>query len=264
MADINRYCEWSLKFGSTESPFEPGSLSAGNDARTEELQSGRKLRSELIQVIGKKPFIRASLTDPSLLTTWTAITSGGSIASVSGIWRAYESNGGLGAGYKSLVINQGIAIPVRLQAAANRHATLDALFIAAFSAGTGITFGTTTSAGATMAKAFYPTSVTVGGTALNNVMSIEHNWAYQAQDDEQLEPAYYFYDKAAESGQATVKDLAGVTSARLEDRSTESVVLVFTNANSTSETVTVTLGNCKINAEINSDAATISWNRLNA
>jgi hypothetical protein len=261
MAETTKYLDWSFLHASTEVPFVPGTLAAGNDKRVEELMSGRKLAPDLMQVTGKKPFIKATLLDPSICAAWTAI--GSSPATITATWRTYLQDGGLGASYKSLVISKGILIPLQLSAGATKAATLDVMALAAFSTGTGITFGTSSATGGAVAKAYYPTTITVG-SAVGNIVSVQNSWNYAVQDDDQLEPSYYYYDKYAMTGNAVVKDLAQITSARLEDGSTESVTLLFTDANNGANTVTVTLGNCKIHAEINGDTGTISWSELAA
>ena len=260
MPDVTRYLDWSLKLGETEVPFVAGSLAAGNDKRTEELQSGRKLAPDLIQVTGKKPFIKATILDPSVLTTWTAI--GSEPAAVTATWRTYLQDGGLGASYKSILMAKGVIMPVQLSGSPTKAATLDILALAAFTTGSALTFGTTSATGGAVTKAFYPTTITVG-SAVGKIVSVQNSWNYQVQDDDQLEPAYYYYDKYAMSGQAVVKDLAQVTAARLEDGSAEAVTLLFTDANGAT-TVTVSLGNCKIHAEISGGDGTLSWSQLSA
>lgn len=261
MADITKYLDWSWKHGTTEIALVPGTLAAGNDKRTEELVSGKKLAPDLIQVTGKKPFLKATVLDPSVITAWTALGTS-TVSTVTATWRSYESNGGLGATYKSCSVAQGVLVPLQLSASATKAATLDLVCYAAFNAGTGITFGTTSTAGGAVTAAYYPTSVTVGGTAVGNVVSVQHSWNYTVQDDDQLEPTYYYHDRYAHSGNAVVKDLSKVTSARLEDGSSETVVLLFTDANNTSATLSVNLGTCKVHAEISGDTGTISWSDL--
>lgn len=261
MAETTRYLDWSFKHGSTEVPFVPGSLAAGNDKRIEELMSGRKLAPDLYQVTGKKPFIKATLLDPSICTAWTII--GSSPATVTATFRNYLQNGGLGGVYKSLVISKGILVPLQLSAGVNKAATLDVMALAGFTTGTGITFGTSSATGGAVSKAYYPTTVTVG-SAVGNIVSVQNSWNYSIQDDEQLEPDYYYYDKYAMTGNAVVKDLAQITSARLEDGSTEAVTLLFTDANNGANTITVSLSNCKIHAEVSGGEGTLSWSQIAA
>lgn len=261
MAETTRYLDWSFLYGATEVPFVPGTLAAGNDKRVEELQSGAKLAPDLAQVIGKKPWIKATLLDPSVISAWTII--GSTPASITGTWRTYLQNGGLGATYKSLSIASGVILPVQLSGGPNKAATLDVLAVACFVTGTGIAFGTSSATGGAVTKAYYPTTITVG-SAVGNIVSVQNSWNYQVQDDDQLEPAYYYHNKYAMTGNVVVKDLAQITSARLEDGSTEAVTLLFTDANNAANTVTVSLGNCKIHAEISGGDGTISWSQLAA
>ena len=223
--------------------------------------SGRKLAPDLYQITGKKPFIKATLLDPSILTAWTAI--GTNPASITATWRNYLQNGGLGGVYKSVAISKGIFIPLQLSAGATKAATLDVLAIAAFTAGTGITFGTASATGGAVVKAYYPTTITVGSD-VGKIVSVQNSWNYATQDDDQLEPGYYYYDKYAMTGNCVLKDLAQITSARLEDGSTEAVTLLFTDANNGANTITVSLGDCKIHAEMSGGEGTLSWSQIAA
>jgi hypothetical protein len=262
MAETTRYLDWSFMLGTSEAPFVPGSLAAGNDKRTEELMSGRKLTPELAQITGKRPWLKVSLLDPSLVTTWTVI--GTTPASVTSTWRTYLQNGGLGTTYKSFSMAAGVLVPLQLSAGATKAATLDIMALSTFAGGTGMAAGTSSAAGVAVAKAYYPTSVSVGtaGTYIGNLISVQHSWNYAIQDDDQVEPSYYYYDSAPQSGSAVCKDLSKVTLGRLEDGSTEALAIVFTDANNTSNTVTVSVDHCKIHAEISGGEGTISWSQL--
>jgi fumarate hydratase class II len=66
---------------------------------------------------------------------------------------------------------------MQLSAGATKAATLDVMAVSAFTAGTGITFGTSSSAGATASAAFYPTSVSVGGTAVGTGLNAPKGFA---------------------------------------------------------------------------------------
>lgn len=260
MADIKRFTDWALLLGATSTPFQAGSLRAGNDMRLDDLQSGGDLNIHLRQVIGKRPFLRALLMDPSAVTAWTKI--GTSPASVTGIWRAYEQDGGLGAGYKSVAMSKGIILPVRLSGSVDRHATMEVLAIAGFAVGTGVTVGSTSGSVATVSKAFYPTNIVVGGTTFAEVRSIDVEYQYAVQDDDQLEPGYYYYDRYALAGNAVVKDLAAVTAARLEDGASEAVTVLFTDANNGANTVSVSLGTCHVRASIDGPMATLAVQKI--
>jgi hypothetical protein len=256
MADTSKYMDYALSIEGTAAPFEPGSLSIGNDAVLDRIKSGLQLTDDLIQVIRKQPMIRATLLDPSLVTAWTELSTG-----VVATFRAYEQNGGLGSTYKKFTAANGVIMPVSLQAAVDRKAMLEVLCMAAFSAGTAIAIAATSGSPATVTKAYYPTSLTIT-SAITQLRNINVNWQYAVQNDDQLEPAYWYYDRYTMTGDAMVKDLDEVTAARLEDGSEESVTALLTDANNGSNTVSVPLGTCKVFATVQGDMARLSFEKL--
>jgi hypothetical protein len=263
MADITRYSEFALLFGSTSIPIEPRSLEAGNDPRLDDLMSAGSLNVQLRQVVGKRTFLKATLLDPSLVTAWAKVGSGNTITGVKGIWRAYEQDGGFGAGYKSAAIAKGVIIPLNLQASVDKKATLDVVCFAIFAAGTGLTIGTDSGTLASVAKAYYLTSVTFGsGTAITALKSANVNWQYQVQDDEQTEPAYFYYDKYTMRGSVALKDIAAATAARIEDGATETVSLLLTDAVTPANTITVSLGSCHLFANAKGDECSIEFEKV--
>lgn len=260
MADITRYGEYALLFGASSVAFEPKSLEAGNDARLDDIMSASSLNVQLRQVIGKRPFLKATLLDPSLITAWTKVPGG--VASVKGIWRAYEQDGGFGAGYKSVAIAKGVIVPTNLQASVDKKATLDIICHALFTTGSAIVVGTDSGALATVTKAYYLTSVTIGSDTITAVKSVSANWQYGIQDDEQTEPGYLYYDKYTMKGSAVVKDIAKATAARIEDGSSETVSLLLTDAITPANTVTVSLETCRVFADMKGDEATINFEKI--
>lgn len=244
MADVTRYVDWGLVLGSTSVPFEAGSLEVGNNLKTEDIKSGGALNFDLRQVVGKVPFIKASLLDPSLVTAIMKIGAGETYTQASAHFRAYEQNGGLGTGYLSFAMAAGVLVPVSLNATVQRKATLDVLIQGIFAAGSCFTVGTTSATQATVTKAFYPTNIVIGSDTVTALKSIAVNWQYGLQDDEQLEPTYYFYDSYRREGNAVLKDVSKLTAARLEDGVVQSVTVLLTDANDGANTVSISLGNC--------------------
>jgi len=260
MADVTKYGDYGLDLNGAAAPFERGSLVVGNDVVTDRIRSGAAMTDDLIQVVVKQPMIRASLLDPSLVTAWAALGTGGLKAT----FRAYEQNGGFGAGYKSYQLANGIIMPVSLQANVLQRATLEILAMGTFTTGTGMTVGTGSTTPADVTKAYYPTSITVGSDTITALTSVNANWQYGTQHDDQLEPSYYYYDNYTMQGNAMVKDVAMVTAARLEDGTSEAVTVLLTDANNGSNTVSVSLGTCKVFATVQGDMANIQFEKLAA
>jgi hypothetical protein len=259
---IARYADFALLLASTSTPFEPGSLEVGNDKKTEDLKSGMALNIALQQIIGKKPFVKFTLLDPSLVTAWTKFGSGQTITSLTAIFQAYAADAGFAASYLSFALSKGIIVPVQLTGSVDKKATLDCIAHGLFATGTGFTVGTASGATAAITKAYYPTNIIIGANTIVALKSINVNWQYGLQDDDQLEPTYYYYDLATMRGTAVVKDLAMVTAARLEDGSSETVTALFTDANNGANTITVSLGTCKIHASIKGGDATIDFTKI--
>ena len=256
MADIKRFADYGLEIQGSTQPFEPGSLNAGNDAVTDRIRSGQAMYDDLIQWVGKQPTLGATLLDPSVITDWTKESG------ITACWRAFEENGGWGTGYKSIAFPKAVIYPMTLQGDQNTKATTEIEARAIFEAGSAATIGTASVSRPSVTAAYYPTSITIGGGAISALMSINVNWNWNVQNDEQVEPGYYYYASAEQTGQAQVKDLDEITAARLVDSSEETVVALFTDANNDSNTVSVDLGTCKVNAEVQGDMATINFEKI--
>lgn len=258
MAAIKRFADYALEVQGTSVPIEPGSLGVGNDAITDRIRSGQAMYDDLIQWVGKQPTLSATLLDPSVITDWTsALTSG-----VKACWRAFEENGGWSSSYKSIAYPKAVVYPVKLSGEQNTKATTEIEARGIFDAGSAATVGTASVSRPTVAAAYYPTSITIGGGAISALMSINVNWNWDVQNDEQTEPGYYYYPAAEQTGQAQIKDLDEITAARLVDSSEETVVALFTDANNNTNTVSVDLGTCKVNAEVSGDMATVNFEKI--
>lgn len=262
------YAPQALKFSGTpdvEVPFVPGSLDCSGGLQTEDLRSGNSLTPDVISVVGKRPFLRSTILDPSLLSAAQAVGSGETVTSVVAAWRAYEQNGTLSSTYKSVTGAQGLLLPVTLNFSAQSRATLDVIFLAAFSSGTAFSVGTSAGTLATVSKAFYPTSLVVGGSlTIDDIQSGQVSYNYQSIDDNSQEPEYYSVNSAAKTGSVVTQDLAAVTAARLEDGAVETCVLTLTNRESGGGTVVVNLGDCFVQATINGGEASIEFAELTA
>jgi hypothetical protein len=262
MADAVRYVPFAFALSGTARGFE--SLDMANDAGIDEIRSGAELYPNLRQVIRKRPAFMATLLDPSILDAWQQYGSGQTYTSVGAYWRALEQDGGPAGAYISKVSTSGVIMPVALNAPIDSKATLDIMALPHFAAGTAITTGTSSVIEPTIAKAYYPTSIVVGSDTETAINSLNVNWQYDFDSDDQLEPTYYVYPTAAISGSASLKDIGLVSEARFEDGSTEAVTINLTDANNDSNTVQISLGNCKVFTTISGGAAQIAFSKLAA
>lgn len=256
MADSTIYAGQALLFDSTDVPFVEGSLSFDGGLNAEAIGSGNSLTPDLRVIVGKRPFIKATMLDPSQLTAAQTVPT--DQASVKAVFRAYAENGGPGATYKSVTGSLGLLLPVSLSFAAQSRATLDMLFLAAFTTGTALTHGTASDAAATVAKAYYPTSLVSGGDTITDIQSGSVSWQYDVTDDNSQEPGYYVYRKTVRSCTFVSKDLSLASAARVEDGVVESVVLTLTNREAGGGTVSVNLGDCLVRASVSGDEVTLT------
>lgn len=260
MADSTIYAGQALKFGTTDVPFVEGSLAYGGDLSAEAISSGNALTPDMRVIVGKRPFIRATMLDPSQLTAAQNVPT--DQASVTAVFRTYTQNGGPGATYKSVAGSLGLLLPVTLNFSARSRATLDAVFMAAFSAGTALTHGTSSDAAATIAKAYYPTSLVIGGDTVTDIQSGSVSWEYAVSDDNSQEPGYYVYRKTIRSGRIVSKDLSLASAVRTEDGVAQSTVLTLTDRGSGGGTISVNLGDCLVRASVSGDEVTIEFEEI--
>lgn len=261
MADITKYTDWALEIEETSVPFAKDSLAVGNRERRDILKSGGTLRPDLVQVIGKRPIISATLLDPSVVTDWTTYSANSVIA----VWRAYAENGGLGAGYISLTSGQGILVPVSMSGAANRHVQTQIEAHCLYDTDVALALGTTSKATASIAKAYYPTNVVINPGAaetITQMVDFTVNWNWAISDDDQLEPEYIYYPTMEMTATFRVKKLGAVSIARLEELSTESVSVLCTDANDDGNTTTIDLGSCLLKTEIAGEDCVITATKV--
>jgi len=262
MADAVRYAPYALNLGGSPVGFEQMDLV--NDPQTDEIRSGATLHPNLIQVIGKRPGLSVTLLDPSDMTlAWQAYGSGESITSLQAFWRAAEQDGTWGGSYISRQSASGVIFPVSLTGSPDQKATLQAVALAHFAAGTAWTVGSTSQAEVTgLTKAFYPTNIIIGSDTMVALRNINVQWNYTPEDDDQIEPAYYIYEQFTLNGTADVKDLSKVSEARFEDGTEEDVSVLFTDANNGSNTVSVDFGTCKVFGTITGGLGSFRFQKL--
>lgn len=252
MADLIQYTIWALKFGSAAVPLEMGKLGFTPNAQEEKLQGAGSLKDSLIQVRGSRPTIRATLLDPSLVTgPLKILASGGDYSGVSGYFRAYADEGAFGAGYYSFDVAKGLILPKSLSASQRSAARLNVEVLAAYVAGVAITVGTAGGPSLpSITKAYYPTSVVIGADTIVELIDVNVQWDIAVKDLQETFPSAYFYDRASQSGTATIRDLSKVTAGRLVTGTKEAVTLLLTDQNDTGNTLTVSLGTCRVTADL--------------
>jgi hypothetical protein len=264
MADALRYAPYALNLSGSPVGFEQMDLV--NDAQTDEIRSGATLHPNIIQVIGKNPGVSMTLLDPEdidLSVGWQPYGAGETITSLQTFHRAAEQNGTWGGSYISRLSNSGVIFPVSLSGSPEQKATLQAIALAHFSAGTAFTVGSTAQAEVSgLNKAFYPTNVVIGADTITAIRDLQVNWSYTPEDDDQIEPAYYVYENFTLDGTATVKDVSKVSEARFEDGTEETVSVLFTDARAGGTTVSVSFGTCKVFGVINGGVASFRFQKL--
>lgn len=259
MPPIAKYTGWSLDIDGVNAPIEPSSLQAENEFRKDEIRTGKQLQPEVIVTLGKRPSIKATLLDPSLVSDWLHFDENSD--GVTSFWRAYDENGGLSTTFRSIKLNQGVILPVSLSANQNEKAKLDIMAVGRWNGGaTPVVIGTATGTSATVAAAYYPKNLILGVSTITALVSLSANWNFNVQDDDQAEPEYYYYDERSMSGSAVVKDIAELTASRFVDSATETTVtLTLEDRLGSGPDVQVALGTCRITAAISGDEATISF-----
>lgn len=263
VVDAKRYTDWAFKLGSINVPIEPGTMAIGNDADRENIKSGGELTADLIQILKKKPFIDVSILDPSIISDFTRIEAGETFTSVQAFWRSYEEKGGLGNTYYSAISSCAVFIPGSLSGSKDSKAILTGQVRALFVAGTAWTIGTTSNGIASVTRAYYPTSITLGSSGSpDGLRSVNVDWTFNIQDDGELEPEYVYFDEFTQIGTAEILDLAFITQAMIQDGIEETVTVLFTDANNPSNTVSIALGTCKIFGSISGKVATLNFEKL--
>jgi hypothetical protein len=269
MAVGDKIAAWSgaaLDFGSSHVPIDPGSLQASPGHVWEELMSAGALTPDLALNRGKRVEIGATLLDPSLITAWTAYGSGQTYTSIAAAWRAYgDRTAGYSTTYKKLTSAQGVILPVSLSGGPERAARLAVRILPLFSAGVMFTEAATSLTAPTVAAAYYPTSLTIGGAAITELGDLQVNWDYGQPRfvlNNSYEPETCYADTYRLAGSAVVGDLDDVTLARLEDGASATVVALFTDAVGGALTVSVNLGTCRLQAGMRDGQGVIEFSQV--
>lgn len=259
---VARHEPYTLNVGGTVVPFRPDALKLGNDLQSEDLELAGHLKTSLVAVMGRKPFIACQIVDLSVVDDIQFIPADAS--TVVAHFRTIDQNDSYGAVYKSFTIAKGALVPVSLQAEAGKVATMDIRVLALFTSGSAFTVSTTSGAVAD-GVAYQLKSFNFGGTTYTNVRSATLNWDIPLEDDERPEPEYVYYKKNSISGKVTIRDFAEVTQDRLEDGSTETVcTLVLEDVAGVAADKTYTIGNVFAQIETNGADVEISFKQTEA
>lgn len=246
MSDLAVMHLWRLELdGNGVGVVEDSFTVHGDDARLEEIVVASQEKPSLMQMINKRPAFTFQLYDLDLVKTFLEIGAAKDVSSVRAIFRAKELNGGWGATVKSVNMPQGVIFPTSLNSPVQGPAIVDVTCLATYDTGTALEIGTDGAATAEVIQSiFYQTkTLDIGSdTALAYLKSLGVTWNWGIIDDDQSEPAYYYYDTARISGTGVLKDLDKVTLARLEDHSVEDVNMVFEDANGGGSDVTIDFG----------------------
>lgn len=247
MSDLAVMHLWRLEIDGNGVGVVEDSFSVhSDDARLEEVIVASQEKPSLMQMINKRPAFTFQLYDLDIIKTFLEIGPVAKpISSVRAIFRAKELNGGWGTIVKSVNMPQGIIFPTSLNSPVQGPAIVDVTALATYATGTALEIGTDGAASLEVIQnIFYQTkNLDIGADLdITYLKSLGINWNWGIIDDDQPEPAYFYYDVARISGTGVLKDLDKVTLARLEDHTTESVNFIFEDANGGAADVTIDLG----------------------
>jgi len=260
MADLDKYVPWALLFGTTSVPFK--NLSIQNENTEEAVRSDGATLPELMAVLQKKPVLRATILDPSLVTDFQAVETGETFTLVKAVWRAVSEEGGPAGAYVSATISKGAMLPVSMSSNFETIATMDIEVRARFTAGSAIVIGTDSATRSTTDKAYRASSLVIGSDTVTNIQSATANWNYGLIQEEMLEPDHYGYTELNLEGSAELSDVSLVNAARLEDGVEETVTLTLTDLETPANTTQIAFGNCFVKAQLSGPNASFSWTKL--
>lgn len=243
-------------------PIERGGLQVAINHIIERLESAAALKPDLVLNRGNRVELNAATFDPSFLAAWTPYGSALTYTSITAFWRAFEQNAGMSTTYISWASAQGILVPVSLVAQPNTKAVLNLRVIPLWATGTLFTIGASSNTAPTVAKAFYPTSIVVGSDTITAIESLQLDWAFDINFDDQYQPTYVFYDRARLTGRARLKDVSAATAARLVGKRETTLTTTLTDAGAGGGTLVNTLGACWTQATIAGDSMDLQFEQI--
>jgi len=263
MADADAFTESAFKLGAAAIPHVGGTLSTNVEKTQEFLRSGGKINHDISLVYEKKPIIKASIYDISLLDDIDHYGSGGdTYTQVSAHWRKYECGGLLGVDYYSIASSLGVLMPNSLSASLNTAATLELTANMLHTAGVAFVIGTVVQLPPIITKTYVPDTAVIGGTIID-MHSCNVNWNYgEAFADGRLNPECLYWKTSEQSGDIKLWNLDEFTAAKFNGTA-QTVVLNFREAQEGAVgTYVLNLGSCFIEADITDSMGTITFNKL--
>jgi len=263
MSDATAYTESAFKLGSTVIPHVGGSLSTNVEKTQEFLRSGGKINHDISIVYEKKPIIKASIYDISLLDDIDHYGSvGDTYNQVSAHWRVYECGGLLGTAYHSIASDLGVLLPNSLSASLNTAATLELTANMLHTAGTAFVIGTVVQLPSVITKTFTPDTVVIGSDTID-MNSCNVNWNYgEAFADGRFEPECLYWKTSEKSGDIKIWNLNKIDAARMNGTE-QSITLNFREAQEgATGSYALNLGTCFIEAEVTDSMGTVTFTKL--
>jgi len=243
-------------------PVERGGLQVAINHVLDRLQAAPALKPDLILNRGNRVELNVTTFDPSFLTAWTEYGSGKTYTGIGAFWRQFEQNAGLSTTYISWGSAQGILVPVSLAAQPGTKATLNFRVIPLWATGTLFTISTSSNTAPTVAKGYYPTSIVVGSDTVIAIESLQLDWSFDINFDDQYQPSYCFYLNTRITGRARLKDLAQATAARLVGKKETTLTTYLTDAGIGGGTLVNTLGNCWVQGVIADDSMDLQFEQI--
>ena len=260
MADIKEFMDAALLVSASSVGIEPGSLSFNPGMTKEDQRTAGKVNFEHRCMTSKRPLISATIHDPSVILPTGLAT----VTNLSAFWRAFEENGGLGAGYLSYTFANALVVPKSLSVSATQIAKLVCEFLGLFpdQDNPALVIGTTSQAPATLTKCWVLASLIIGGNTEENVESVNVTWNYELQPRPDYQPEAYFYDTFNMSGEASLRDLAVADIDNMSEGKAETVVLNLVDRETPANTLQVNLGNCDVEVNLSGRKAAYTFTSL--
>ncbi|MCK5127547.1 MAG: hypothetical protein KAR42_14925 [candidate division Zixibacteria bacterium] len=215
MADIIRHTEWAIDINSSiKSNIVENSIQINPALQKALLHAAGDLQPTTGVTLTNTPQLMFRTHDLDMINAPTAISS------VIMTARAYADNGGLGAGYISYTMTDGILIPVSISGAAGAPAELTIMMLPVSSDGdtSPIAVGTTSKALAVHGDTYTIGDIGIGGT-IAGISNIDLQFGYAPQsnagENGKPFPTLAYYDRQQAVITANTNQLSAATEQRL-------------------------------------------------
>lgn len=246
MADLQEFTDVVAVLDGAAAPTTDNSINFNTEWQKADRRTSGKLTPEARCVMGKKPAFSLSILDPSVIlpTGFKATTN------AKAIYRKYERDGGLGAGYKSLTFAKALIVPKSLSVSEGEPAILEVQVLGLYDGGSCVAFGTESQAPANITKCFVIKSVVIGGTTITDIENISVNWNFDLVPRPVFEPETYYFKTFNLSGSIALRDLDEVDINNSVDGKKETVVINLVDRESALNTLQLDMGTCDVEAGI--------------